>query len=482
MSTKFNFARAFLISQVSKFCFLLFFIYYLHFRAIIHAVMIMGEIVIHDPELIGGRLTSSFTAPRALRKYFKSFDLFAAYDSDVAVDTSILNIPLTSVVLPLAWISGSDIRVDVLDRTFKESMDELKQEFKKVHQKAPFTTEIRADKLVDNRIKVDNHERRTGLLFSGGVDSTYSLITNLHLNPRLIMLWGADNFQYPEHSTHWELALSTYSEFAKRLGLVIHLVKTNVSQILNDRRIEHDFHETLFHGKFRNQFSHSLLLLPLAAPLSIGRFDRLLFAASQPIRLFGSMRLPYVSRPSTDEKIVWADLRVKHDGVILRNEKINGAIKDFLGNEKLVLRVCTKSSDQAARERMKLNDSACEKCFRTITSLIAAGIDPNSCGFEVDKTTFKRMKSFLEKRARTKGLDIHWPDILKSIPEGIDYNLEGSKEFFEWLRGFNPGQPGINLLECKTRYDKLPYAASKILNKYYRMRGINIFEYNPREN
>ena len=143
-------------------------------------------IVIDDPELVGRRITSTVTVPRNLRKYFKSFNMFVKYDADINADKSVLNIPMLANVLPLAWLTGYDIYVRELDRTFKESMDELKREFKK-YLKAPFTTQIHVDRLVDNQIGRLRPWERTALLFSGGVDSTYSLITNMELKPRLIM-------------------------------------------------------------------------------------------------------------------------------------------------------------------------------------------------------------------------------------------------------------------------------------------------------
>ena len=63
----------------------------------------------------------------------------------------------------------------------------------------------------------------------------------------------------------------------------------------------------------------------------MGRFDRLLIAGS----VDPTLTIPYATRPSTDEKIVWATLRVKHDGYIPRTEKIMGAIKDYMKNNTL---------------------------------------------------------------------------------------------------------------------------------------------------
>jgi len=196
-------------------------------------------------------------------------------------------------------------------------MDQLQQEFKKYYPKVPFITRINVDRLVENRIEADPH-RRHALLFSGGVDSTYSLLTHLDLKPRLIMMWGIDDYAYPQRAVHWEKAIEIYEQFAKRRGLILHLIKTNNSQLLHDKRIEHDFHEIMLNRRLRFTFQHSLMLLPPTAPLSIGRFDRVLIAATNDQTANDSRPIPSVSRPGTDEKILWADAEVTHDGYIHR--------------------------------------------------------------------------------------------------------------------------------------------------------------------
>ncbi len=141
----------------------------------------MSEIFIHDSKLIGQRFISRVTVSKRLEKYLKSFDLFVNYDTDIHTNTSILNIPLLSTVLPLAWLTGADISVEELDKRYKKAMDALKLEFMAIYPKAPFTTNIMANSLVENKIENTNSEERTAQLFSGGVDSTYTLITNIDL-------------------------------------------------------------------------------------------------------------------------------------------------------------------------------------------------------------------------------------------------------------------------------------------------------------
>jgi hypothetical protein len=435
----------------------------------------MKEIIINSSKLVDRQLTSRISVQGSIRKYFSSLNLFVKYDADITASRSILNIPLLATVLPLAWLTGSDIYVDELDKTFKESMDKLQQEFMKMYPDPPFTTNINADVLVKNQMGKIDTLRRTGLLFSGGVDSIYSLITNINRKPRLIMIWGVEGQPYPQYPEYWRRVISTYSEFARKMGVRFHLVKTDALEVLDSKRIEHDFHESLLDGTFWARLQHSLVLLPLTAPLSIDRFDRLLIAATNdPTHPYS--KHPWGSRPSTDEKIVWAGLQVKHDGYIPRPEKITGPIGDFLKNDELPLRVCLKRR----REHEELNCSQCEKCFRTIAPLVLAGLDPNKCGFQVDDSTFQSMKNMFENgKLDNESIEAYWKPIKRIIPKKIDYNPFRSKDFFEWFSHFDLRSKEKNVWIYRDIYNKLPYSLSKVLDILYKMIGINIHDHSP---
>ena len=84
-------------------------------------VFFLGEFVIEKPSYHGKRFSSKVSTSKLLEKYIQERELFIEYDVNVDVDDSILNIPLTATVLPLAWVTGSDLYVGKIDKTFKES-------------------------------------------------------------------------------------------------------------------------------------------------------------------------------------------------------------------------------------------------------------------------------------------------------------------------------------------------------------------------
>lgn len=428
----------------------------------------MNELVVGKPVLKDRIMTSKVTASKRLSKYLNRKELLIEYDANIGADESILNIPLTAAILPLAWLTGSNIKVGKLDRTFKESMDALQDTFTKMYPLASFKSKIYVQELIENKIKPINPKSTTALSFSGGVDSSYSLIKNMRLKPRLVMMWGIDNFPYPEHSDHWEETLRIYKEYSKRKKLEFNVIKTNVTEILDNRRIEHTYHKELYYGDLRPSISHSMILLPIAAPLSVGRFNDFIIAASY-TKKFDFSYKPRAAVASVDEKIVWADLKVRHDGCIDRMDKTKALVPSL--RDDMTLRVCIRSNLADG----KINDNTCEKCLRTICFLTLAGADPNKCGFNINMSTFNGMR-YLWENMKTSRTFSNWRNIQKLIPDKLEHDFHGSKEFFEWFRGFDFESTEKNWFYTDL-YMRLPFRLAKILDTVYRKLGINVHEY-----
>ena len=416
----------------------------------------MDEIIVNST-LNGNKLISTINAPKNLRKYFISSELFVYYNTNLSADISILNIPLISTILPLAWLTKTDIKVEKLDKKYFESMNIIKHEFNRIFPRGRFTTKIIVDDLVENK----TNSQETAMLFSGGIDSTYTLIKNINLKPRLIMFHGFLSFHLdPTFKQYGEMLKKTYSDFAKQEGLSINFIDSNTSNILNKTRIAHDFHRILRGTNLWLGLQEPLVLLGLPAPLSIGRFNRLLIAASaDPSHDY--YKHPEASQPLIDEKFAWADLRVMHDGFIHRFAKLN-LIKEYLEQKDYQITVCNDPPPN------RLNCSACEKCFRTIAPMVLIGIDPNNCGFEVNSLTFKKMRFLLEnKKIKELEIDRHWIKLRNLIPSEFQTDLYGSRDFFVWLKSLNINSIQETRNLQKDIFNMLPYSLAKLVDACY---------------
>jgi hypothetical protein len=170
---------------------------------------------------------------------------------------------------------------------------------------------------------------------------------------------------------------------------------------------------------------------------------------------------PDASSPDTDEKITWANFSVKHDGLCHRFEKAT-SLKELLNSKRSTLRVCW-SGPEYLYPYTSLNCGRCEKCLRTIAALAYAGVDPNRCGFNVDESTFTLMKFLFEGKLLThRSIETWWKPLQQVIPDEVEVDVHGSKNFFDWFR-----KADLDLMGKQPRtllhslYFKLPYSISQ---------------------
>jgi hypothetical protein len=427
-----------------------------------------------DSSLSSGMLTSQITVSKSLRKYFRNLSFFSSYDADIVANTSILDIPVLSIVLPLAWITGADVWVDELDRTFGASMEALQQEYRRMYPAGPFMTKLVADKLFDNK----HASEKAALLFSGGLDATYSLFSNMNLKPILIMILGTVDIPISNISFQKTL-VREYSDFARRESLDLHFIRTNALEILDRRRIDHFFSK--FQGRLEGDFwrgiGYSVGHIGQTAPFSIGRFNRLLVAGAYDQTQAAQMKAyPDASYPDTDEKIRWASAYVIHDGRVPRHHKAF-ALRKILNAHRLKLRPCWNASDlclppqQPSNLSDAINCNMCAKCLRTIAELTLAAIDPNECGFSVDRLTFNRMRAMIERRMLShQDIALWWRPLQQAIPNEIEGLSYDAKQFFEWFKTMDldslAGGPRSIL---STFYFLLPYELASFFRKLWEM-------------
>ena len=199
-----------------------------------------------------------------------------------------------------------------------------------------------------------NGARRVGAFFSGGVDSFFTLLRREHereVNPYaavddLILVWGFD------------VPLSDEPAFARMresvAGVASALGKTLIDLATNVR-------ETRFRQVAWAKLAHGPALAAAALALE-PRFRAVALASA---REYPYSSAGWGSHPVSDPLFSTHRMRVVHDGgTYNRVDKVC-----FIAQSELALRhlhVCWRSqSDQ--------NCGACEKCYRTMTTLAIAG-------------------------------------------------------------------------------------------------------------
>jgi hypothetical protein len=202
-------------------------------------------------------------------------------------------------------------------------------------------------------------EARTGLCFSGGIDSLATLRWNrLHI-PRehpasikdgvlIFGLLGED----AEMCRQVEAQLSLIADEA---GVTLMPIGTNIVKKLGSG------------VSWADQWQASVLSAVAHALTS--RLSDLVISATDDVRNI----LPYGSHPVLDPNYSSSDLRIRHHGIILSRLAKTRLVADWdtaLQN----LRVCNKIPHGGKTGITTLNCGKCEKCIRTMLALLVLGV------------------------------------------------------------------------------------------------------------
>jgi hypothetical protein len=413
-----------------------------------------GELTIElTPQLEGRTLTTRIRMTQDLRQFFFTASLNIWYEDDIHADEGLLCIPGLALLLPLAWLTGADIKVPSLDRSFAHSAANIQSEFQRIYPKMPFGTRLMVDDVVDSA----PNPAGKAMLFSGGLDATYTFYEKRFEKPRLIQIFGTE---FPLSDTRYQaLIRRETTDFAQRNQVEVSFIRTDFFYLLDPRAVTHRFFplRERLNGDLWKGLGYPLGFLGISAPLSAGRFQHLSLAAWANQEHARRMREnPDASSPTVDEKIAWSNLRVEHHGCLHRHEKVR-QMAEWLPGQRL--RVCWMADDAQETEGA-MNCSQCEKCVRTLMALVLNNVDPAECGFQVEASGLKELKSDLIKGKIPKTqLAFWWGPLQREIPEVIDGEAFGLRKFMEWLRDFDLGD-GLdveNFWTIQNLYSKAPY-------------------------
>jgi len=178
-----------------------------------------------------------------------------------------------------------------------------------------------------------------GCLFSGGVDSLYTLMKNLDEIDTLFLCIGMD-LQLEEQQRIAD-TLSRMKSMANRLEKRLITVTTNIRHVF---------------PQLQSSYSHASIFCGISLATGINRLY--IPASHTALELF-----PWGSHPLTDPLLGNGVTEVIHHGVITRSAKT-----EFLADYQWILdelRVCNSSE--------QYNCGQCEKCIRTMSALAMLG-------------------------------------------------------------------------------------------------------------
>lgn len=380
--------------------------------------LILKEIIVNRNSVkykfsFSGEIASLFTAD----------EMFVEYDQDVSdIPVSILTIPFVGSLIALTWLTDTVFWVKEIDETFYQSLRNLKIAYQELYPQCGLKGRFVSAKVVENHYAPDSNKDL--LLFSGGVDAMTSYLRNIDKNLLLcnIQGWFKDENSKDAVAEKEFRLVSDFSELHKRQAI---LTKSNFATLVN----EHAFYKTIgrvLKDSWWHGFSHSMSFISIAIPIAYkNNCKNILIASSFTI---GDSRV-CASYATTDIEFNFCSSgKTVHDGFELsRQDKLKVIVDHQKHNNHIFpLKVCSFK---------EANCCHCEKCFRTITGIVAEGGDPKDFGFDIKGNILNYFEEYFAHNLQFFGIKnesiSHWPHIKERMISNMD-NIR-FKDFAQWF-------------------------------------------------
>ncbi|PGF14489.1 hypothetical protein CP556_20455 [Natrinema sp. CBA1119] len=147
----------------------------------------MSSIIIDEISTHEATLECSVRSSADLERFFTDESFRTSYDVPIGdVPEGVLAIPVLAQVCPVAWANGADVYVDEVDATFARALEDVKESLCDMHDFLEGGT-LYARRTIEPEPDATGE---SGLLFTGGVDSTCSYVRHREESPTLISVRG----------------------------------------------------------------------------------------------------------------------------------------------------------------------------------------------------------------------------------------------------------------------------------------------------
>ncbi len=357
-----------------------------------------------------------------LQRFFTGDPFRVSYDVSIDdVPEGVLAIPVLAHVCPVAWTHGGDVYVDEVDATFARALEDVKETLLSLYPNFLEGGQLKTRRTSD---VAPASGGESGLLFTGGVDSTSSYVRHREEEPTLISVRGWTITPDPADDEKWADLRSRVSRFADERDLETAFLESNMLSFLDHPMLLAHFGHRV-DGGWYSSVGHGLGLLGLCAPMAYARgMDDLYVAATH----WEGIDLEWGSRPDIDERVRWAGTQCHHDAYELTRQERLDVIADYVDEAAPDLQL------QTCNVRMDGNCSRCEKCYRTAVGLRLSGLDPTDHGYQFDDEEYHDLRQSLERGEWILGQDERymWEDICDRVRE-TEPRSAAERAFFTWL-------------------------------------------------
>ncbi|MGQ3414277.1 hypothetical protein ACT4ML_18775 [Natrinema sp. LN54] len=381
----------------------------------------MSSIIIDRITADDGTLECSVRSSADLERFFSDEPFRTSYDVSIEdVPEGVLAIPVLAQICPVAWANGADVYVDEVDATFARALEEVKESLCEMHDFLEGGT-LYAKETTDADPEAGDE---SGLLFTGGVDSTCSYVRHREESPTLVSIRGWTITPDSADDEKWDALRSRVSSFADDHDCETAFVESNMLSFLDHPMLLAHYKRHV-DGGWYSSVGHGLGLLGLCAPMAYARGMEDLYVAATH---WDGIDLEWGSRPDIDERVRWAGTQCHHDAYELTRQERLDVIADYVRTEDPTLQL------QTCNDQMAGNCGECEKCYRTAVGLRLSGLEPADHGYPFADSDYHQLRRSLERGDWVLGEDERhmWADIRDRARE-TEPATPAERTFFEWL-------------------------------------------------
>ena len=384
------------------------------------------------------RVENKIIIPNKLKKYFTS-DLFYAkyYDEQIDCPIHILNIPAVGAILPIAWVTNSDIEIEFLDKNFIESMYKMQNLYQNECCELKLDSEIYCKNIENIKNEIAKNINPNAMFFTGGVDSLYTLSSLIDLKPRLLNILGFTN-RLELKPIYLNNIRPYYLKWAQKNNMIFNTIESNHKEIF-DHRFYFEFDSLIKKNKkgaFKDVLQHIINTKTIVAPLSFKKFNKIYQADTWDTQSIQTGKIVSSSRSDYDDNIRWSTVENISHGGVARIDKIPVCL-DFCDKYDIQFFTCWKYD--SFKYNLKdfifegLNCNFCEKDLRTIVEILVFNRNPEKYGYAINDDTFKLFLKHM-KGAPEEFKIGYYNKIIEKIPKEITIDIKNSKKFLMELR------------------------------------------------
>ncbi len=332
---------------------------------------------------------------------------------------SIVDIPLITNTIAVIWLSGNEYTIEEMDEDLYYSLIKIKAFFKRFFYNTTWDGELRPARLIKNQLP--NVSYSSASLFTGGLDSTTTVLRHFEENPTLI------SFNSPH---------VTAVEFANRHKLDFHTIYMNYESFLKLTYLDRVSCDI---SKWFWDTSMGLSWVGAATPFLYAKNIPVLYIPSgftwQSFLFPDGQTLTQPASPLIDENLSPAGLRVKHDVFTMtRTDKIQ-FISTFCTQHALLKPKLIVCNHHATTDISYSHCNRCMKCLFTMLDILAIGEHLSDYGFTLSEETFtSQFQTYLANvKMRRGGTFVACRDTQQHVKQHLETLPQTHRLFFDWL-------------------------------------------------